>query len=195
MRLLLTPDIKLTDGTIIAHSYMENGAQNAFCKDDPSRAMTESQWTDYCTRLKEFCNPTVPMFTLNNGTIVLGKSSDSPQTYSNRTQALKRIEKLGPGWTLYQAPISRVFYVAHRKSNLRRQFSKTAEQFQATIKRIADAAQMSALDVYSLWREYSDACISGDQSPVMFEFIQWKQKELGRNEAMLRQALESDYTE
>lgn len=195
MRTLLTPDITLTDGTIIAHSYMENGAQNAFCKDNPDRAMTEAQWNDYCDRLKEFRNPTVPMFTLNNGTIVLGKSAESPQTYANRTQAIKRIQKLGPGWTLYQAPVSRVFYVAHRESNLRRQFSKTVEQFQVTIKRVANAAQMSALDVYSLWADYSHECHSFDQSPVMFEFIQWKLKDLGGNEAALRQALEPDYSE
>ena len=195
MRQLLTPDIRLTDSTIIAHSYMENGAQNAFCKDNPERAMTESQWDDYCDRLKEFHNPTVPMFTLNNGTIVLGKSSESPQTYSNRTQALKRIEKLGPGWTLYQAPISRVFYVAHRQSNLRQQFSKTAEQFQATIKRISDVAQMSVLDVYSLWVDYATDCRSFDQSPVLFEFIQWKQKDLGGNETLLRQSIETEYAE
>lgn len=197
MRTLLSPDIKLSDGTIIAHSYMENGAQVAFCKNDPVQTMTESQWLDYCARLKEFRNPTVPMFTLNNGTVVLGKSSEFPQTYSNRTQAVNRIEKLGPGWTVYQAPISRVFYVAHRESNLRKQFANTAEQFRTTIQRIADVAQMSALDVYSLWRDYSADCLSSDQSPVLFEFIQWRQKDLGGldNEAALRQAIESEYAE
>ena len=44
------PDITLANGTVITHAPMANGATEAIVMPD-GRAMTDAEWSDYCTRL------------------------------------------------------------------------------------------------------------------------------------------------
>lgn len=63
---------------------------------------------------------------------------------------------------------------------LKDRFAKTHPTFQATITRIAEQSpKLQPLGVFSLWRAYSQECDAADQSPVMFEFLQWYSKQLG----------------
>lgn len=66
-------------------------------------------------------------------------------------------------------------------------FNNTAENFQKLMARIAEVAKLTTMEVYALWREYSETCRNYDQSPVLFEFIQWNEARLGGN----RDALQS----
>jgi hypothetical protein len=56
---------------------------------------------------------------------------------------------------------------------LTERFAETHPSFRAKIQAIAGKAEMTPLDVYALWLEYSDQCSSFDQSAVMSEFEQW----------------------
>lgn len=54
-------------------------------------------------------------YTMHNGTVVLAKEYKGdivPVKYTNRTQALRAAEKLGPEWCGYRNPFYRPFYVA-----------------------------------------------------------------------------------
>jgi hypothetical protein len=66
--------------------------------------------------------------------------------------------------------------------------------FQDEIVRIAKVAGLAPLQVFALWRKYSDECSSADQSPVMFEFMQWYTGQLGGNLQALRAAVFPDET-
>lgn len=48
---------------------------------------------------------------------------------------------------------------------------------------------MTPEGVYALWREYSRICGNGDQSPLLFEFVKWYEKQLGGDTAALRAAI------
>ena len=63
---------------------------------------------------------------------------------------------------------------------LQAKFNQTAPEFQAQIKAIADKFKKPVLDVYALWREYSETCRLYDQSPVLFEFENWYQVDLSK---------------
>lgn len=56
---------------------------------------------------------------------------------------------------------------------------KTHPGFQQKIAAIAQVAGQSDVQVYVLWKEYQDKC--GDQSALLFEFVQWYRSELGGN--------------
>ena len=65
-------------------------------------------------------------------------------------------------------------------------------EFQAKIKALADLAQLPALAVFAYWRKYSDACTSGDQSPVLGEFTDWYADKLGGNREALQLAIQDE---
>lgn len=69
-------------------------------------------------------------------------------------------------------------------------FAQTAQGFQAKINAIAKVANMTGDEVFALWRKYSAQCTNYDQSPVMFEFVQWYAAELGGNQRALQDALD-----
>jgi hypothetical protein len=48
----LHPDVVLSTGRIVTHSYMENGAQFAAIKDDDLAEMTDAEWEEYCIAIK-----------------------------------------------------------------------------------------------------------------------------------------------
>lgn len=134
-------------------------------------------------------------YTLNSGVVVSAKMYDnepSPITYANRTQAEKAVARLGTGWEVYKS-YSRPFYAANKAKTMEVRFAKTAQSFQAAIGRIATAVNWSKWDVYALWLEYAETCRNCDQSPVLFEFIQWHAKEMGvtSNHAGLRAAIQA----
>jgi len=72
---------------------------------------------------------------------------------------------------------------------LAKSFARTVEGFQATIMRIAMAADMPRLAVYALWRKYSTDCSNSDQSAVLGEFVEWYAKDLGGDKELLRKAI------
>lgn len=67
-------------------------------------------------------------------------------------------------------------------------FAGTHPNFQATLSRIASVARKDAIEVFALWRDYSDRCQSYDQSALVGEFIQWYSADLGGDVEALRQA-------
>ncbi len=69
-------------------------------------------------------------------------------------------------------------------------FAQTAQGFQFQINAIAQVANMTSDQVYELWRRYDKQCTMYDQSPVMFEFVQWYAAELGGNQRALQDALD-----
>ncbi len=71
-----------------------------------------------------------------------------------------------------------------------RNFTNTAPAFQAQINALGIVANMTGEEVYALWRKYSAQCTNYDQSPVMFEFVQWYAAELGGNQRALQDALD-----
>lgn len=71
-------------------------------------------------------------------------------------------------------------------------FAQTAKGFQAKINAITNVANMTGDQVYELWRKYRKQCSDGDQSPVLFEFIQWYAAELGGNRLALQKALDDE---
>ncbi len=77
--------------------------------------------------------------------------------------------------------------------DLSKLFADTCPEFQATIARIAVVAVKSPLEVYALWRKYSADCQSGDQSPLLGEFLEWYKTDLGDNVTALRAALETPH--
>ena len=46
----LRPPVTLSDGTVLRHRFMDNGAQEVYI--DGSASLTESQWDEYCDRLR-----------------------------------------------------------------------------------------------------------------------------------------------
>lgn len=56
---------------------------------------------------------------------------------------------------------------------------KAHPDFQQNIAAIAQVAGQSDVQVFVLWKEYQDKC--GDQSALLFEFVQWYRSELGGN--------------
>jgi hypothetical protein len=69
-------------------------------------------------------------------------------------------------------------------------FTSTATAFQAKINTLAAVAGMTGAEVYELWRKYDRQCTMYDQSPVLFEFVQWYTAELGGNQRALMDALD-----
>ena len=70
------------------------------------------------------------------------------------------------------------------------QFAGTCIEFQQSIGRIATVAGKTTLEVYALWRKYSDTCQGSDQSALLGEFIEWHKPALGGDMTALRAALE-----
>lgn len=68
----------------------------------------------------------------------------------------------------------------------------TAQGFQTKIAAIASAANMQPEQVYELWRKYDRQCSSYDQSPVLFEFIEWYAADMGGNRLALKKALDDE---
>jgi len=78
-------------------------------------------------------------------------------------------------------------YLIRRKPDLvamEEALRKTHPGFQQKIAAIAQVAGQSDVQVYVLWKEYQDKC--GDQSALLFEFVQWYRSELdGDIEALI----------
>lgn len=55
---------------------------------------------------------------------------------------------------------------------------RCAPEFVATITELANGCGKTADDVYRLWKEYSKNCESGDQCPVLGEFMEWYKEDL-----------------
>lgn len=72
-------------------------------------------------------------------------------------------------------------------------FLGTCATFQQNIHRIALVAQKPVLDVFAMWREYSQRCDNSDQSPLLAEFVEWYRTELGGDLRALRVALSAEY--
>jgi len=68
-------------------------------------------------------------------------------------------------------------------------YARTVPAFRAKIGLIAEIANMTPLDVYSLWLEYSRKCSDYDQSALIGEFVDWHCDELGGDAESLRDAL------
>lgn len=68
-------------------------------------------------------------------------------------------------------------------------FEDTATAFQEKIYAIANVSSVPALRVWDLWRDYDRRCTGYDQSPVLFEFVQWYAGDLGGNRAALQDAV------
>jgi hypothetical protein len=73
--------------------------------------------------------------------------------------------------------------------DLAARFERTHETFKESIGRIADVAGKTVLEVFALWRNYSNDCSSADQSAIMGEFVNWYRDQLGGNRAALEDAL------
>ena len=58
-------------------------------------------------------------------------------------------------------------------------FAETHPVFQKRVNKLAEHSALDVEGIYSLWRKYADDCQGYDQSPVMFEFIQWNKDQLG----------------
>lgn len=69
-------------------------------------------------------------------------------------------------------------------------FTNTHPDFQRKIKAIASQAGLTAPEVYEYWQQYSRQCSNYDQSPVMSEFINWYENELGGDRLALQNALD-----
>ena len=69
-------------------------------------------------------------------------------------------------------------------------FYRTAKNFQASIARIAMIADKTPVEVFTLWRKYSDDCSNFDQSSILGEFIEWYCADLGDNPEALRSAIQ-----
>lgn len=70
-----------------------------------------------------------------------------------------------------------------------RAFNDCAGGFRAQIQALSAVAGMTADRVFALWQEYARQCSIGDQSAVMFEFIQWYAADMGENQAALQDAV------
>lgn len=70
-----------------------------------------------------------------------------------------------------------------------RTLNDCAEGFRAEIQALAAVAGMTPDQVFGLWQEYARRCSMGDQSAVMFEFIQWYAADMGGNQAALQDAV------
>jgi hypothetical protein len=68
--------------------------------------------------------------------------------------------------------------------------ANTAPGFQDKIYAIAAAAGMTGEQVYELWRKYDKQCSLHDQSPVLFEFVNWYADAVGGNKEALSKALQ-----
>lgn len=66
----------------------------------------------------------------------------------------------------------------NKNMELAERFAKAAQSFRDELQQIADDNAKPVLTVYGWWREYSKTCDSYDQSPVMFEFLQWYDAQL-----------------
>ena len=73
---------------------------------------------------------------------------------------------------------------------LRESFEGTTAEFQLRISRVAIVAGQNSLDVYALWRKYSGQCYASDQSPLLWEFVQWYAKQLGGDLPALARAID-----
>lgn len=73
--------------------------------------------------------------------------------------------------------------------DLESRFANTHPHFQREIRAIADASKCTHLRVYELWRQYSAACQSSDQSALLSEFVEWHAKDLGADRRVLEAAL------
>lgn len=71
---------------------------------------------------------------------------------------------------------------------LEERFAHTVPVFQLRIQRIAAVAAMQPLEVFALWREYSDYCSNCDQSALLWEFVEWYAEKLGGDRAALHKA-------
>lgn len=71
-------------------------------------------------------------------------------------------------------------------------FANTASGFQAKINAIAAVAGKTGEQVYELWRKYDRQCSLYDQSPVLFEFIEWYAADMGGDRLALQKALDQE---
>jgi hypothetical protein len=69
-------------------------------------------------------------------------------------------------------------------------FTSTHPDFQRKIKAISVVAGLTCAEVYEYWQQYSRQCTNYDQSPVMHEFINWYENELGGDRLELQSALD-----
>jgi hypothetical protein len=69
------------------------------------------------------------------------------------------------------------------------QFTQTDQRFQDQINAIAGVANMTGEQVYELWCKYDRQCALYDQSPVIFEFINWWGADLGGDRCALSNAV------
>lgn len=106
------------------------------------------------------------------------------KVYSDRWHANNADVELDDGTTEhFMGPYTTVgigTYLIRRKPDLEameQALRKTHPGFQQNIAAIAQVAGQSDVQVYVLWKEYQDKC--GDQSALLFEFVQWYRSELG----------------
>lgn len=57
-------------------------------------------------------------------------------------------------------------------------FVDCAPDFCQAIRELAEEHGRTVEFVYGLWRDYAYQCECGDQSPVLFEFVQWNREQL-----------------
>jgi hypothetical protein len=80
------------------------------------------------------------------------------------------------------SPDAREYYVLAAESkqiDLMAKFAKTCQAFQDDIKATAVKHGKTIEEVFGWWREYDQACRSGDQSAIWSEFLDWYKEKLG----------------
>lgn len=99
------------------------------------------------------------------------KGETNPIHYGNKTQAKKRIERLDDpnNWEVYSGS-GAGFYVA--KIDWDKRFLGCHPGFRATIRALADIVGLGDVELFMIWRKYSDAIT--DQSVLLSEFVTWE---------------------
>lgn len=115
---------------------------------------------------------------LNDGKTVLAKNYKGDAvavTYANRTQANHRAELLKADGFNAIVIGRRPFYIRvdDAETILKQQFANCHPDFRGWVIDLAAEHNKTWQQVYGWWREYSDACQSGDQSAIWSEFLQW----------------------
>lgn len=116
----LTPNITLSNDRVIGSRYAENGSQDLFDVADPERVanLTEAEHAEVMNAIHEFRNPPILTTQLRSGRTVLAKVYECftmAVTYANRTQAQKKVARLGDEWEVYKGT-GRPFYVAKKET-------------------------------------------------------------------------------
>ena len=66
---------------------------------------------------------------------------------------------------------------------------QTHPTFQAKIARLADLSGKTGEEIYARWRGYTEDACGFDQSPLLWEFVDWQKEWLGVDVNAAREAV------